>query len=186
VTAVEHGDISQDSVEYAEIVAEIFVETVSKSAGKMTCSEPDGEITPALMECLQYIYLHGVSPIREIANGLEISLSGASQLVERLVKKELLTRREDEVDRRLTKVELTDNGREAVRLMRRRKSEWFETILEAMPQSQRKALREGLEGFLRIALANDDDVDRACVRCGMEHVSFCVVNKVKSKRVAPH
>ena len=186
MTAVEHSDISQDSVEYAEIVAEVFVETVSKSAEKTNCSDSDSDITPALMECLQYIYLHGVSPIREIANGLEISLSAASQLVERLVKKQLVTRCEDELDRRLTKIELTDAGREAVRQMRRRKSEWFETILEAMPQSQRKALREGLEGFLRVALANEDDVDRACVRCGMEHVSFCVVNKVKSKRSAAH
>lgn len=184
--AVEHGDISQDSVEYAEIIADVFVEAVSNYAGKTTCADTDSDITPALMECLQYVYLHGVSPIREIANGLEISLSAASQLVERLVKKQLLTRRENENDRRLTKIELTEAGHEAVEKMRRRKSEWFEAILEAMPHSQKKALREGLEGFLRVALANEDDVDRACVRCGMEHVSFCVVNKVKSKRVAPN
>lgn len=186
MTAVEHSDISQDSVEYAEIVAEIFVETVSKSADKLNSADADGDITPALMECLQYLHLHGVSPIREIANGLEISLSAASQLVERLVKKQLLTRRENEMDRRLTKIELTETGHKAVKQMRRRKSEWFEAILEAMPHNQRKSLREGLEGFLRVALADKDDVDRACVRCGMEHVSFCVVNKVKSKRIATH
>jgi DNA-binding MarR family transcriptional regulator len=184
VTAVEHSDISRDSAEYAEIVAEIFVETVRKSAGKLTCPDSDAEVTPALMECLQYVYLHGASPIREIAGGLEMSLSGASQLVERLVQKSLVTRRENEGDRRLTKVELTEAGNEAVRQMRRRKSEWFEAILAAMPQSLRKAFREGLESFLGVALANEDDFDRACVRCGMEHVPFCVVNKVKSKRVA--
>lgn len=186
MTAVELSDVSRDSAEYAEIVADIFVETVRKSAGKLECGDQEIEITPALMECLQYVYLHGASPIREIANGLEVSLSAGSQLVERLVKKSLATRRDSEEDRRLTKVELTEAGREAVRQMRKRKSEWFDNILEAMPHSQRKAFREGLESFLGVALADGDNVDRACVRCGMEHVPFCVVNKVKSKRIAAH
>lgn len=182
MTTVEHSEVSRDSAEYAEIVAEIFVETVSKSAGKLECVDRENEITPALMECLQYVYLHGPSPIRQISNGLEVSLSAASQLVERLVKKNLVTRRDSEEDRRITKVELTDAGCEAVRQARKRKTEWFEAILEAMPNSQRKAFREGLESFLGVALANDENVDRACVRCGMEHVPFCVIHKVKSKR----
>lgn len=186
MTAVERGEVSQDSAEYAEIIAEVFIETVRKSAGSLSWPDPDSEITPALMECLQYVYLHGASPIREIASGLEMSLSAASQLVERLVKKSLVTRSENESDRRLTNVELTEVGGDAVREMRKRKSKWFDSILDAMPHSHRKAFREGLESFLRVALSNEDNVDRACVRCGMEHVQFCVVNKVKSKRIAAH
>jgi DNA-binding MarR family transcriptional regulator len=186
VTAVERAQVSRDSNEYAEMVAEVFMETIRKSAGKLACPDPEAEITQALMDCLQYVYLRGASPIREIASGLEVSLSAASQLVERLVKKSLATRSENEEDRRLTRVELTEVGRDAVREMRRRKSEWFDSILEAMPHSHRKALREGLESFLALALANENDADRACVRCGMEHVQFCVVNKVKSKRTAAH
>jgi len=174
--------VSRDSAEYAEILAEIFIETMSKSAGKLTC--PDSDVTPALMECLQYVYLHGASSVRDIAGGLEITLSAASQLVNRLVRKGLVTRSENEQDRRLTSIDLTEPGRDAVRQMRRRKSEWFDAIIEEMPQSQRRAFREGLESFLKIALSDQDNVDRACVRCGMEHVAFCVVNKVKNMRVA--
>ena len=183
---MERGQVSRDSNEYVEMVAEVFMETIRKSAGKLARPDPKGEITQALMDCLQHVYLRGASPIREIASGLEVSVSAASQLVERLVKKQLVTRSENEEDRRLTRVELTEVGRDAVREMRRRKSEWFDSILEAMPHTQRKALREGLESFLALALANENDADRACVRCGMEHVQFCVVNKVKSKRVAVH
>lgn len=186
MTAVEGEHVSRDSAEYAEIVAEIFIETMRKSAGRLNCVDADAEITPALMECLQYVYLHGASPIREIAGGLEMSLSAASQLVERLVKKGMVTRSENEQDRRLTSIDLTEPGRDAVRQMRRRKSEWFDTILGAMPHSQRRAFRDGLESFLKIALSGEDNVDRACVRCGMEHVAFCVVNKVKNKRIAAH
>jgi DNA-binding MarR family transcriptional regulator len=183
---VEREYASRDSSEYAEMVADVFFETVRKSAGRLTCPDGDAQLTPALMECLQYVYLRGASPIRQIAGGLEISLSAASQLVDRLVRKNMVTRGENERDRRLTKVDLTDAGREAVRQMRRRKFEWFDAILEAMPHSQRRAFREGLESFLKIALSGEDNVDRACVRCGMEHMPFCVVNKVKSKRIATH
>ncbi len=184
MTAVEGEHVSRDSAEYAEILAEIFVETMRKSAGRLMCPDADAEITPALMECLQYVYLHGASPIREIAGGLEVSLSAASQLVDRLVKKGLATRRDDEQDRRLTSIDLTEPGREAVKQMRRRKSEWFDAIIGEMPSSQRRAFRDGLESFLKIALSDEDNVDHACVRCGMEHVAFCVVNKVKNKRIA--
>lgn len=182
---VKSGDVSRDSTEYAEIVAEVFVETVQKSAGKVMCCEHDSEeITPSLMECLQYVYLHGMSPVREIACGLEISLSGASQLVDRLVKKGLVTRRDSETDRRMIEVELTGSGRDVVGQMRKLKSEWFESILGAMGEDERNAFRNGLESFLRVALSSDDNIDRACVRCGREHVQFCVVSQVMADKAA--
>lgn len=180
---MEHIQLSRDSIEYAEIVAEVFVETVRKYASEAMCCEHENEeITRSLMECLQYVYLHGPSPIRQIAGGLEMTLSAASQLVDRLVKKELVTRRENETDRRLIAVELTPAGHDIVKQMRKRRSDWFESVLGVMNEDKRKALLESLEGFLSIALANDDNIDHACVRCGMEHVSFCVIHKVKNER----
>jgi len=183
----QDGEISRDSTEYAEILAEIFVETLSKSADRALCCENEQEeITASLMECLQFVYLHGPSSIGEIAGGLEITLSAASQLVDRLVRKELTLRRENEVDRRQTSVELTAAGRRLVEDVRRRKSEWFASVLKAMPRAERASLREGLESFLKVALAQDEKVEQACVRCGMEHVPFCVVNKVRSERERAH
>ncbi len=173
---------TRDSAEYAEMLAEVFVEALKKSVDAACAC--DHEVTPALTECLRYVYLHGPSPIRQIAAGLEISLSAASQLVERLVKKELVTRRDNEEDRRLSRVELTEQGEEHVRLTRRRLTEWFDAIYDGMSPAQKKSFREGLEAFLRIALASEDNPDRACTRCGIEHTASCVVSKVKSRRVA--
>jgi DNA-binding MarR family transcriptional regulator len=181
VIAVEQEMTSRDCNEYTEMVAEVFVDTIRKSAIKSACPDPDGEITQALMECLQYVYLHGASPIRQIAAGLEISLSAASQLVDRLVKKNMVTRSQSKSDRRLTQVELTEAGQTAVREMRQRKTEWFDSILEAMSPSHRWALRDSLESFLALALETRDDADRACVRCGMGNVQSCIINKLKNK-----
>ncbi|MCE5314309.1 MAG: MarR family transcriptional regulator [Armatimonadota bacterium] len=181
--AVEHSEIVRDSADYAEILAEVFVETVQRyTADAMHCDYCGEEITRSLMECLQYVYLHGASPVREIACGLQVSVSAGSQLVDRLVKKGLVTRSENQADRRLTHVELTDSGRQIVEKMRESRSKWFESIMKNMPEEMRLAFLEGLEGFLKVSLADTENIDRACVKCGMEHVSFCVINKLKSKR----
>lgn len=180
---MEHRQPARESAEYAELVAEVFVETVRKAATKaMHCECGDEEITPALMECLQYSYLHGASPIREIACGLEVTVSAASQLVDRLVRKGLATRSENENDRRQIDVELTPAGAELVRQMRERRLQWFERIVGEMPESRRSSFLDGLESFLKVALAGEQNLDRACTRCAITHAPFCVVNKLKAER----
>ncbi len=83
-------------------------------------------------------------------------------MVDRLVKRELVTRRENESDRRLSKVELTAEGQSAVVGMRTGRSVWFEEIINAMPGDKRRALLDGLEGFLKAALAKGGDTGRTC------------------------
>lgn len=167
------------------MIAEVFVETVRKAAtDAMRCEYGSEEITPSLMECLQYVYLNGPSPVREIASGLEVTVSAASQLVERLVRKGLATRSENAEDRRLTSVELSPEGAELVRQMRKRRLGWFESVVSAIPEQHRGAFLDGLESFLHVALARGDNIDRACVKCGLRHAPFCVVNKLKSERSA--
>lgn len=167
--------LPKDSGEYAGIVSEVFAEVIRKSA--LGQAAIDGEITPSLLQTLRYVYLHGPSSIRKIGAGLSISVSAASQLVDRLVHKDLVKRRETECDRRLATVELTDAGRKLVIEARQERTQWMERILDGMPQERRQALVESLEEFIRIALSAEADIDHACVRCGIEHLAFCVLNR---------
>jgi hypothetical protein len=50
-----------------------------------------------------------------------------------------------------------------------------------MPEDERRAFMEGIEGFLSVALAGQENIDWACAKCG-EIASFCVVRKVKEGR----
>lgn len=180
---MKNSDVARDSAEYAEMIAEFFVETVRKAATQaMRCDYECDEITPSLMEALQHVYLHGGAPIREVAAGLEVTLSAASQLVDRLFRKGLVTRSENESDRRQSRVELTEAGRTVVTEMRRRRSAWFHSIVGAMPESERMAFLEGLESFLQVSLSGEENLDRACIKCGMQHVPFCVIRKIKVER----
>ena len=62
---------TRDSPEYAEMIADVFVESVRKATtAAMCCESSEEEITPSLMQCMQYVFLRGASPMREIAAGL--------------------------------------------------------------------------------------------------------------------
>lgn len=175
-------NIVRDSAEYAEILSEVFAETVRGSEDDiMNCEDECEGVTPSLMQCLQYVYLHGSCSVRAIAGGLEVTVSAASQLVDRLVRKELVTRRENESDRRYLLVELTNQGRDLARNMRSRRSRWFEDVFSKMNPDMLASFVDSIEGFLKIALADDPDVEHACSKCGRDHVNFCVVNEVKER-----
>ncbi|MGQ9456632.1 MAG: MarR family winged helix-turn-helix transcriptional regulator [Armatimonadota bacterium] len=159
----------------AELIADIFIHAVRKAtASAICCDEQQEDITPSLMQCMEYIYSQGSSTIGQIATGLGISVSGASQLVDRLVKKGLAQRSEHELDRRRTQVLLTEFGSTLVRETRRRRSEWFASILRAMPPKDRESFVAGLQSFLQIALDIGKKLDRPCTRCPVEHTCDCI------------
>lgn len=174
------NSVPRESVEYVELLSEIFAEIIQKGVNskQSQSKKSNGDITPSLIHCLQYIFLHGDASVRKIARGLGVSLPAASQLVDRCVKKGLLARAENESDRRLAAVSLTENGRTLVSRFRRDKSEWFSDLLDDMDDDKRAALAESLEEFIKVALLkSEQDIDTACVRCGIDHLAFCVVNK---------
>jgi DNA-binding MarR family transcriptional regulator len=170
--------VERDSEDYLELLAEVFSEIVQKGAeNRYVAKASDGEVTHALMQCLQYIYLHGPCSIRRIAEGLSVSVPASSQLVDRLAHRELVSRHESEEDRRLTRVELTDAGRDVVRQARSERGEWFKQVCERLPRERRSALMEGLEEFILLAATTEQDVEKACVKCGIDHLAFCVLNR---------
>ncbi len=177
------GAHKEGSAEYAEVIMEIFVEIVRKKA-----IECDGsafgrsDITRSLMECINFVYLHELCNVRDISQGLEISLSAASQLVDRLVKTNIAFRREHPEDRRIIQVGLTDDGQELIRKVRRSRNAWFESVINEMPEDMKKALIYGIEAFLIVALCDDKNIKNACSKCGIQHMPQCVINQVKSSR----
>ncbi|MBI2844359.1 MAG: MarR family transcriptional regulator [Armatimonadetes bacterium] len=172
--------LPRDSVEYLEILSDVFAEIVRRTAARE--DHTAGEITPALVQCLQYIYLHGPSSIRKIGEGLSVTFPAASQLVNRLVQKNLVTREHSARDRRLARVDLTQEGRSVVSEARKARAEWLQTVLDNMSARERASLVDSLEEFIRAALDTSGRVDEACARCGIDHLAFCVVNRVHENR----
>lgn len=173
----------RESAEYAEILADLVFEILNKKSEDVLAEgNVPHELTRSLIECLQFIYLHGDSSLKRVSYGLSISTPAASQLVERLVRKELVERREAEGDRRSVLVQITRSGVETIKSICEARTLWFSQVLSRMSDSARVALTTGLEGFIQAAAGDSDELDRSCAKCGMKHVNFCILNKIRSSR----
>jgi DNA-binding MarR family transcriptional regulator len=166
--------LARDSIEYLEILADVFAELVQKHE-----FQASDDITPSLLQCLQFIYLHGPTSIRKIAAGLSVTVPAASQLVDRLVVKELVTREHSKKDRRCANVGLTDEGKVMILNARSLRSKWIKAIVERMTEDHREVLVNSMEEFIRLALETHGCIDDACIRCGIDHLAFCVVSKAR-------
>ena len=174
---MEEGILSRESVEYAEILSEVFAALVTRSIGR-GAADPEYGLTHALADCLQFIYLHGTCSVGRIAEGLSISEPAASQLVDRLARGGLVVRSESERDRRLTNVSLTGKGMEAASRNKTARQEAFIRVFDRVSPEIRRAFVESREAFLAVALGDEEEIEKFCARCGIDHVAFCVLNRI--------
>ena len=97
--------------------------------------------------------------VKEAAEELGISLPAASRAIDPLVKRRLVIRREDELDRRVKRVRLTARGETAVgRLMATRVAA-AEAVLESFTTTQREKLADALTEIL-----GRPEISRYCPR----------------------
>ena len=163
---------------YMEHVLALFNEILHESIMNRPLQEVGDGITPALAQGLQFLFQHGVCPVRDISQGMTTTLSAASQLVDRLVRKGWATRNDNARDRRLSEIRLTDEGKELVEKIRYRRVADMSRILRRMDPESRTALVENLEKFIAAAIEDAESALCTCSHCGRDHLSDCVLNEI--------
>ena len=170
--------MKKESAAYAEHVLDLFTEILRKVVTVQPLKEVGADITPSLAQGLQFLFQHEVCSVRDIAQGLSMTYSAASQLTDRLVRKDLTTRCENKNDRRLSEIRLTDGGRELVEQIRQRRVAGMSRILKRMEPDSRRILVENLEHFIAAAIDGRESALETCSHCGRDHLSECVVNEI--------
>ncbi len=166
------------SAAYAEHVLDLFAEVLHRTITIRPLKDAGGVVTPGLAQGLQYLYQHGVCSVSDIARGLSMTYSAASQLTERLVKRDLVTRTENSRDRRLSEIRLTDAGRRLVESIRLQRITGLTRILQQMEPDDRGAFILYLEKFIRAAVEDAHGALESCSHCGSDHLPECVINEV--------
>jgi DNA-binding MarR family transcriptional regulator len=82
--------------------------------------------------------------VKELAEHIGISLPGASRTVDGLLKRGYLARREDAEDRRIKRLTLTPEGRDALDTLERARLQGIERYLHTLSPEQRAALSSAL------------------------------------------
>lgn len=96
------------------------------------------------MGTLHYLNAEGEQSVSAIAEHLNLSLAATSHLVERLVRRGLLTRREDPHDRRHKQVGLAEDGLALVRRVNREAAASFEAMVQPVPAELKARLEQDL------------------------------------------
>ncbi|MHB0913658.1 MAG: MarR family winged helix-turn-helix transcriptional regulator [Armatimonadota bacterium] len=170
--------MKKESIAYAEHLLDLFAETLHRITTEEPLRAAGGKVTPSLAGCLQFLLRHGVCSVRDIAEGLSMTYSAASQLTDRLVRRELAARSENERDRRLSEIRLTERGRSIVEKIRLRRVAGMARVLNRMDPEKRANLVGNLENFIAAAIEDEKGALDTCSHCGSDHVSDCVVNEI--------
>ena len=97
--------------------------------------------------------------VKQVAEELGISLPAASRAIEPLVKRRLVVRKEDSIDRRVKRVRLTPRGGDAVRRIVATRIAAAEAMLATFSESERQKLADAFGEILA-----RPEINRYCPR----------------------
>jgi DNA-binding MarR family transcriptional regulator len=87
--------------------------------------------------------------LKEAAELVLLSLPAASRTVDDLVRRGMVQRHEDEADRRMKRVSLTDRGRSVIRRLNAARLNSLEQFTQTLTDGEREALAGALKELLR-------------------------------------
>ncbi|MHB0999553.1 MAG: MarR family winged helix-turn-helix transcriptional regulator [Armatimonadota bacterium] len=160
-----------------EHIADIFTKIMQKIMTDDLALGASEEVTSSQFQAMKHIAQHGMRTIGNIAEGLSISQPAATMMVDRMVKRGLVERNPGRSDRRQAEIMLTDRAKELLRCAEAERINRLSRILGAMEPQERRQFVESMEKFVSATLKFEDNVNNACLRCGMEHHTDCIVNQ---------
>ncbi len=106
------------------------------------------------------LYHKGARGVSDIGDDLGVTSAAASQMLERLVRQDLVLRSEDPVDRRVKQLVLTDKGRQILHETVRARQGWLEQVAQQLtPQEQ-----EQVVAALTLLIEKTDRLDNVSER----------------------
>jgi DNA-binding MarR family transcriptional regulator len=106
------------------------------------------ELTYAQAQVLFHVAQHPDCHMGQVAKTFKVTLSAITQIVDRLVQKQLLTRSSNPADRRVYILELTTAGKALVQELETLQVEVLEPVLQRLSVRDRGHLIKGLEKFV--------------------------------------
>lgn len=91
------------------------------------------------------LYHHGPDSVHDLADHLGITNAAVSQLLDSLIEAGLLTRSEDPSDRRMKRIELTEDGKALVEKSMKRRQAWLFDLANAFSDSEKAQILPALK-----------------------------------------
>lgn len=108
-------------------------------------------ISPPEFRSLMWLGRHGMAVMSDFAQGIEVPLSTATRIVNRMVKKGLVARRRSELDRRIVEIDLSPVAYEHKNRFLARRLASTEKVLGALTGQESEDLLILLEKALQLS-----------------------------------
>jgi DNA-binding MarR family transcriptional regulator len=106
------------------------------------------DLSMAHVKTLEALATHATSPsVKQLSTSLRCSLANSSRSVDALVRRGLLERREDDVDRRVKRLTVTDAGLDALAQIDGLRLVALERFAQNLSPDQRDRLTAALDGL---------------------------------------
>lgn len=125
----------------SQLLEEFFanIPRLKQVLGKMHDTDAGGP-TRAQMGILYVLFKRGSQSIKQMAEEFAMTSSGATQLVDGLVKQGLVSRTEGETDRRKTSISLTEEGQKILKHMHKRRIDALKKVFAPLSAEEIKQL----------------------------------------------
>ena len=109
------------------------------------------DISPPEMRSLMWLGRRGMTVMSDFAHGIDVPLSTATRIINRLVKKGIVVRRRSDLDRRIVEVDLSPVAYEHKQEFMAKRQTAVAKILEPLAVAERETLLALLEKGLRLS-----------------------------------
>lgn len=156
----------EECTSFADKLTSLFSDIVLKTLTVQLLRDYEElDITLPQLQALTSVAERGHCTVGELAERLGVSHVAAVKLVERLLKRELVTRTQSETDHRQSLLRTTEEGRRLVIAVRNERTQRLAQVLEKMSAEERLGLIRGLERFVQAASADQRALYSICLSC---------------------
>ena len=110
-------------------------------------------------QVLALLEMHGAIPMSRLAEELDVALPNATGIIKRMAERGLVDRTHDDADRRVVRVDLTDQGRQLIGEMESGRRQRMNALIGALDASQQRRLLQAvrdLHGAARRLQQNEE------------------------------
>ena len=86
------------------------------------------------------LYHHGPSPVNDLADHLGITMAAVSQLLAHLESINLIQRLQDPNDRRVKRIDLTDQGKQRVQEIMQARHAWLDDLAHSLTPEEKQEI----------------------------------------------
>lgn len=155
----------EECFKFADRLAGLFSDIIFKTLTVQLLRELEElDVTLPQLHALTHVGERQNCSIGEIAEGLGVTHPAAVKMVDRLLRKGLVTRSVSATDHRQAQIRITEEGRRLVHRVSQERTERMARVLERMTPEERLGLIRGLERFVAASLDARalDEICRCC------------------------